>query len=243
LIMGKGALTCENKGLRGPSSQQSRSTFLMRKSTGSYPSPTVDTTARRVVAHAGAVLLAGTAGKVGLDRQLSAALRPWMRPLAIHTIPGKVLLDLAISVAIGGDCLADIAQVRSEAAVFGLVASDPTVSRLIDTLASDAPRALSAINTARAVVRARAWKLAGSTAPDHKIAADKPLVIDLDASLLTAHSEKELAAPTYKRGFGFHPIGAWIDHGEGGTGEPAAIRRMRSIGTGSIGGGGALGSR
>jgi len=120
----------------------------MRKSTGSYPSLTVDTTAKRVVAHAGAVLLVATAGKVRLDRELSAALRPWMRPLAIHD-PGKVLLDLAVSVAIGGDCLADIAQVRSEPAVFGLVASDPTVSRLIDTLASDAPRALSAINGAR----------------------------------------------------------------------------------------------
>ena len=85
----------------------------MRKSTGSYPSLIVDTTAKRVVSHAGAVLLAATAGRVGLDRELSAALRPWMRPLAVHD-PGKVLLDLAISVAIGGDCLADIAQVRSE---------------------------------------------------------------------------------------------------------------------------------
>ena len=109
----------------------------MRKSTGSYPSLNVDTTAKRVVSHAGAVLLAATAGRVGLDRELSAALRPWMRPLAVHD-PGKVLLDLAISVAIGGDCLADIAQVRSEPAVFGQVASDPTVSRLIDTLAADA---------------------------------------------------------------------------------------------------------
>ena len=50
----------------------------MRKFTGSYPSLIVDTTAKRVVSHAGAVLLAGTAGKVGLDRELSAALRPWM---------------------------------------------------------------------------------------------------------------------------------------------------------------------
>ena len=133
----------------------------MRQSTGSYPSLTVDTTAKRVVSHAGAVLLAATVMKIGLDRELSAALRPWRRPLAVHD-PGKVLLDLAISVAIGGDCLADIAQVRSEAAVFGRVASDPTVSRLVDTLARDAPRALAAINTARAAVRARVWTLAGT---------------------------------------------------------------------------------
>jgi hypothetical protein len=100
----------------------------MRKSTGSYPSLTVDTTAKRVGSHAGAVLLAATVRKIGLDRELSAALRPWRRPLAVHD-PGKILLDLAISVAIGGDCLADIAQVRSEAAMFGRVASDPTVPR------------------------------------------------------------------------------------------------------------------
>ncbi len=106
----------------------------MRKSTGSYPALTVDTTAKRVVAHAGAAVLAATAGKVGLDRELSTALRPWMRPLAIHD-PGKVLLDLAISVAIGGDCLADVALLRAEPAVFGRVASDPTVSRLVDALA------------------------------------------------------------------------------------------------------------
>ena len=182
----------------------------------------MDTTAKRVVSHAGAVLLAATASRIGLDRELSAALRPWMRPLAVHD-PGKVLLDLAIAVAIGGDCLADIAQVRSEPGVFGQVASDPTVSRLIDTLAADAPAALAAINTARAAVRARVWDLAGTDAPDHEATAKDPLIIDLDATLITAHSEKELAAATFKRGFGHHPIGAWVDHGPGGTGEPVAM--------------------
>jgi len=56
----------------------------MRKSTGSYPSLTVDTTAKRVIFHAEAMLLAATAGRVGLDRELSAELRPWMCPMAIH---------------------------------------------------------------------------------------------------------------------------------------------------------------
>jgi Transposase DDE domain group 1 len=194
----------------------------MRKSTGSYPSLSVDTSGKRVVSQAGAVLLSATVVRAGLDRELSAALRPWMRPMAVHD-PGKVLLDLAVAVAIGGDCLADIAVVRSEPAVFGQVASDPTVSRLIDTLASDAPAALAAINTARARVRARVWSLAGSDAPDHQVTVKTPLIIDLDATLITAHSEKELAAPTFKRGFGHHPIGAWVDHGAGGTGEPVAM--------------------
>ena len=112
--------------------------------------------------------------------------------------PGRSCWNLAISIAIGGDCLADIAQVRSETAVFGRVASDPTVSRLIDTLALDEPHALAAINTARAAVRARVWGLAGTDSPDHLISAAAPLTMDLDATLLTAHSEKELAAATFK---------------------------------------------
>jgi len=183
---------------------------------------TVDTTAKRVVSQAGAVLLVATAGKVGLDRALSAALAPWRKRWAVLD-PGKILLDLAVSVAIGGDCLADIALLRAEPAVFGRVASDPTVSRLVDALAATPGAALAAIDQARAVVRQRVWKLAGRDAPDFEVSKDRPLVIDLDATLITAHSDKELAAPTFKRGFGFHPLGSWVDHGPDGTGEPLSM--------------------
>src|SRR5690242_4339342 len=105
----------------------------MSKSTGSYLS-LISTPPPSAVSHAGAVL-AATANRIGLDRELCTA-RPWMRPLAVHD-PGKVLARPGDMVAIGGDCLADIAQVRSEAGVFGAVASDTTVSRLINTLAAD----------------------------------------------------------------------------------------------------------
>ena len=70
----------------------------MSKRTGSYPPSTVDTTAKRIVSHAGAVLLVATAGKVGSDRALSEALAPWRQQWAVLD-PGKILLDLAISVA------------------------------------------------------------------------------------------------------------------------------------------------
>jgi hypothetical protein len=157
-----------------------------------------------------------------LDRELSKALLPWRKQWAVLD-PGKILLDLAVSVAIGGDCLADISLLRAESAVFGRVASDPTVSRLIDTLAATPLAALAAINKARAAVRERVWKLAGEHGPDHRVDKDRPLVIDLDATLITAHSEKEQAAPTFKRGFGFHPLGSWVDHGSDGTGEPLSM--------------------
>ena len=135
--------------------------------------------------------------------------------------PAKVLLDLAVTLAAGGDCLADIAVLRAEPGLFGQIASDPTVSRTIDRLAAAPAAALRAIHTARAQARATAWRLAGDRAPDHGIDASSPLVIDIDATLITAHSDKEGAAPTFKRGSG-HPLWAFVDHQEEGTGEPLA---------------------
>ena len=114
-------------------------------------------------------------------------------------------------------------MLRAEPAVFGLVASDPTVSRLLDVLAADVPAVLKAINTARAQARARVWALAGPHAPDFECTADLPVTIDVDATLVNSHTEKELSAPTFKRGYGFHPLCAFVDHGQDGTGEPVAV--------------------
>jgi Transposase DDE domain group 1 len=120
----------------------------VKNATGVYPRPDLDTAGTQVVSHAGTVLLTETITKVGLDRALSTALSRWRPRLAVHD-PAKVLLDLALGLAVGGDCLADVALLRSEPGVFGLVASDPTVSRTIDRLAQDATAALTAIDTAR----------------------------------------------------------------------------------------------
>jgi hypothetical protein len=175
-----------------------------------------------VVSQAGAILLTETVRAVGLDGGLSAALGRWRPATAVHD-PAKVLLDLAVTLAIGGDCLADIAVLRAEPGLFGRVASDPTVSRTVDRLAADPVSALRAINSARACARAQAWALAGERAPDHGITAGVPLIIDVDATLITAHSDKQGAAPTFKRGYGHHPLWAFVDHGPEGTGEPLAV--------------------
>jgi hypothetical protein len=140
-----------------------------------------------VVGQAGGVLLTRTVTATGLDRFLSSALAGWRKPLAIHD-PGKIITDLALSLALGGDCLADLGLLRTEPGVYGRVASDPTVSRAITALAAEAPAALAAIDSARAGARQRAWQLAGQHAPDHGSDAKHPLVIDLDATLVTAHS-------------------------------------------------------
>jgi hypothetical protein len=151
--------------------------------------------------------------------------------LATHD-PAKVLADLAVSLALGGDCLADVAVLRAEPELFGLVASDPTVSRAINRLADDVDRVLAAIDRAAAAARGRVWSLAGRHAPDHAPSADSPLVVDLDATLVTAHAEKEQARSTFTRGYGFHPLWAFIDHGQDGAGEPAGVL-MRAGDSGS----------
>jgi hypothetical protein len=170
-----------------------------------------------VVSQSGGVLLVETVRKTGLDQALSAVLAPWRRPRAVHD-PGKMLCDLALSVALGGDCLADVGVLRAEPAVFGQVASDPTVSRLIERLAAAGPKALAAIRTARAEVRDRVWRLAGQAAPN----TGGQVIVDIDGVLVLAHSEKEDAAATWKRTFGHHPLLAFVDHGCEGGGEPVA---------------------
>lgn len=156
--------------------------------------------------------------------------RPWPHgenPRAVHD-PGKILVDLALAVALGGDCLADIATLRAEPAVFGPVASAPTVSRLIDTLAASGEKALAAIRTARSEVRRHLWELAGGRAPD----AGGQVTVDLDGVLVVAHSDKQDAAPTWKKTYGHHPLMAFVDHGPGGTGEPvAALLRPGNAGS------------
>lgn len=189
----------------------------MKQATGFYPRVRVDGAGKGVVSQAGASLLTATIKTAGRDWLLAAALRGWRKPMAIHD-PAKVLLDLAVTLGLGGDCLADIALLRGEPGVFGLVASDATVSRTIDALASDAAAALRAINTARAAARARVWELAGEHAPHTDIDAAGPLIVDLDATLVTAHSEKENAAATYKRGFGFIRCGRSSTTGRRGPG-------------------------
>ena len=85
----------------------------MKKVIGFYPCPDVDTAGTQVVSHAGTVLLTETITRVGLDHALSSALARWRPRLAVHD-PAKVLLDLALGLAVGGDCLADVAVLRAE---------------------------------------------------------------------------------------------------------------------------------
>jgi hypothetical protein len=189
------------------------------KNTGLRSKITVSAGGKGLVSQAGGLLLAEALQVTGLGQGLSGALTRWRAPRAVHD-PGKIIADLAMALGLGGDCLADVAVLRAQPELAGPVASDPVISRLISALAADAPRALRAIRKARAAARERAWALAGERAPG----ADGSLIpVDLDATIVLAHSEKEKAAPTWKKTFGFHPLAAFADHGAAAGGEPLAI--------------------
>jgi Transposase DDE domain group 1 len=160
-----------------------------------------------LVSHAGSALLAQVADKTGLTRALSSELGALQLRAGSHD-RGRVIRDLAVMLADGGDCLADLQAVRDQEALFGEVASGSTAFRVLDQIASD-PAGLAWLRVAHARARERVWQLAG---------APSRLTIDLDATLIGSHSEKEGAAGTFKGGFGFHPMLAYGDE----TGEALA---------------------
>jgi hypothetical protein len=151
-----------------------------------------------VVSHAGSALLVGLADKVGLTAALSAAMEPTRERVSAHD-PGVVLRDLAVMLADGGTCLSDLGALRDQKELFGVVASDSTAYRVIDSV--DAA-GLERLRDAVAVARARAWQL-GS--------APKLVVLDFDATLIEAFSRKQRAAGTFKKGFGHHPLLCYLD--------------------------------
>jgi hypothetical protein len=131
-----------------------------------------------------------------------------------------VLRDLAVMLADGGTTISDIEALRRrEEALFGRAASEPTAWRTLEAVAAD-ELALTRLFDALAATRERLWGL-GAAPPGW----DDPTVaayLDLDATLVTAHSDKEQAAGTYKGGYGFQPILAFLDRGDG-RGEPLGL--------------------
>ena len=152
------------------------------------------------MSHAGTALLAGVADRLGLSSGLSARLAVLKARRRGHD-PGRVIRDLAVMVADGGECLSDLGAVRDQEALFGAVASGSTAFRVIDRIAAE-PGLLDALRSAHARARERFWERHG---------VPERLTIDVDATLITAHSEKERAAGNYKGGYGFFPLMAYAD--------------------------------
>lgn len=175
------------------------------KFTEHRPRFTVSADGKGVVSHVGARLLCDLATALGLTVELSRAMAATRQRRSRHD-RGRVLVDLAVMLADGGQAISDLAALRDQPALFGEVASVPTAWRTLEAIG---PEQLAAIARARAAARARAW--AAGADPDW-------YVLDFDATLVHSHSDKEGAAPTYKRGFGFHPLLVYLD----ATGEALA---------------------
>ncbi|MER7469055.1 IS1380 family transposase [Streptomyces sp. NPDC097981] len=187
--------------------------------TRSRPKLVVSADGHGVVSHAGSRLLADLADATTLTSAFSDALHR-LRPRGTGHDPGRVAVDLAVMLADGGEAIADLAVLRDQRDVFDPVASAPTAWRV---LAGIDAAALNALRAARATAREVAWLQAGETGrpipASHAGGRELPgLVLDIDATLVTCHSEKEGAAATYKRGFGYHPMLCFLDN----TGEALA---------------------
>jgi hypothetical protein len=179
---------------------------------------TVDVTAdgTGLVSHAGTALLAQVGDRLGLTRALSSRLAVLKQRRRGHD-PGRVIRDLAVMLVDGGECVSDLGAVRDQGALFGPVASDSTAFRTVDRVASE--RLLGELRAAHAPsARERFWELRG---------APERLTIDIDATLITSHSEKEGAAGNYKGGYGFHPLHAYADETREGL---AAVLRPGNAG-------------
>jgi hypothetical protein len=178
---------------------------------------TVEVTAdgEGLVSHAGVALLVELADRVGLTDGMSAALADTRERRSVH-VPGRVLRDVAVMLADGGDCVTDIDAYRGQERLFGARASETTTHRVLKAIDEVL---LGRVRAARAEARARVWD-AG--------ARPGTITLNIDATLLTAHSEKELAAGNYKHGYGFHPLNCYLDE----TGEAlAAILRPGNAGS------------
>jgi hypothetical protein len=182
-----------------------------------------------VVSHVGSRLLAGLADRSGLTEAFSDALAGLRERRGGHD-PGRVLTDLAVSLADGGRSISDLAVLRDQPVLFGPVASTATAWRVLDQID---PAMLNRLRTARALARELLWaQRLDTTGPieGHRAGGRiwPGLRIMLDATLVTAHSEKEFAAATFKGGWGFHPLTAWLDN----TGEAlAAVLRPGNAGS------------
>jgi hypothetical protein len=166
-----------------------------------------------VVAHAGSVGMRLLADRTGLTTELSKAMA--RRSFVPVHDRGRVLADVAVMLADGGEAIGDIDVLRHQGGVLGPVASAPTVWRALDEVT---PARLKRIQAARARVRRHVWSQVvdkHGAIPASRVAGSdlgEVVVLDVDATIVIAHSEKENASPTFKRTFGFHPLGVWCDN-------------------------------
>ena len=183
------------------------------QATTARPRITVTTDGQGVVSHAGTRLLGDLADAAGMGAAFSDALAGLRERRSCHD-PGRVLVDLAVMLADGGEAISDLAVLGDQPGLFGTVASTATAWRVLDGVDE---QALDRLREGRAAARERAWLLRAEAGRDIPAATaggrDWPgLVLDVDATLVEVHSEKQAAAAHFKGGYGFHPVLVFLDN-------------------------------
>lgn len=154
-----------------------------------------------VAAHVGLHALGSFADRIGVGASLSRRISPTGERQPLHD-RGKVLVQMALVLAGGGESCRDIEHLRVQDTLFGSVPSDTTVFRTFHEL----------IGTRRAALAASLQEVRATIWDTLELSKTDPVVLDIDASLVEIHSEsKEQAAANFKGGYGFHPMFCFAD--------------------------------
>lgn len=175
----------------------------MNKSTLAFPALPTELTDQSLISHAGLGVLSSFLNAMDFRRLCEDRFSQFVPTMAVHR-PGKILGALALSLAGGGEQVTDVDQLRQSPELFGKVASDSTVSRFINQVKEQPEVFKHGFVTMQCSLRAKLWAAAGPRNPSLRATSTNPLIIDLDATLVHVHSEKEKSAGTYKGGTGSH---------------------------------------
>lgn len=183
----------------------------MLKNTGVFPAVPGAPTGQALISHAGLNVLTSFVDSLGFKELCEDRLGQFVPAQARHR-PRGILASLAVMLAGDGEHVSDLDILRTSPGLFGAVPSNATVSRFVERTAGN-PEAFSyGFGTLMRELRSKVWEAAGERNPAANATALDPLILDLDATLVTSHSDKEQAVGTYKGGYGFAPIVASVDY-------------------------------
>lgn len=181
-------------------------------------------TDRTICSNVGTLLIADTANSLGIADVLDEHLAGLTPDTITHTA-GTVMTSMAVALTAGATCLDDLNLLNPlvNTGLTRTTGSVTTAHRRVHQLADRVDVVDDKMTRAMRTIRTRAWNALGTLNPTTCATKADPLIIDIDASLIHIHSNKQDAAPTYKGGYGFHPLCAFLDHGPGLGGEPLAL--------------------
>jgi hypothetical protein len=207
--------------LRDNKSPVRKVTYKVKTTTIEIGAPTP----RQICSNAGLIAFARTASHLDAAAAIDDAFAGQQNPNLTHTT-GSTMTSLALALILGADDASDI-ELLDPLVSTGLidkVPSDSTIHRRHQELADLDDHGLANYAAAMKTLRTRAWNQLGDRNPARWASTSKPLVIDIDATEIRAHSDKEDASPTWKKHFGFHPLCAFVDFGDTHGGDVLAIK-------------------